>query len=254
MSRPVAIVTGASRGIGLAIAQSLAGAGFDIAATALGWASDKADIETQLRDFGADVLFHDGDISDLGSHSLLVEAVLERFGKIDCLVNNAGIASPVRGDLLDLQPANFDQVMSVNLRGTLFLTQAVAKAMLAATPGGSRTIVNITSVSAEMGSPERADYCISKAGLAMWTKVLALRLARDGISVFEVRPGIIRTDMTAGVTGKYDALIDDGLVPMRRWGEPRDIGEAVAALASGRMGFATGSVLNLDGGLSVPKL
>ena len=254
MSRPVAIVTGASRGIGLAIAQGLAAAGFDIAATALSWASDKAEIETQLRNLGADILFHEGDISDLDSHASLVAAVLERFGKIDCLVNNAGIASPVRGDPLDLQPVNFDQVMSVNLRGTLFLTQAVAKAMLAGAPGEPRTIVNITSVSAEMASPERADYCISKAGLAMWTKVLALRLAGDGISVFEVRPGIIRTDMTAGVTAKYDALIDGGLVPMRRWGEARDIGEAVAALASGRMGFATGSVLNLDGGLSVPRL
>ena len=200
------------------------------------------------------MLFHDGDISDLAGHAPLVEAVVDRFGRIDCLVNNAGIASPVRGDLLDLQPANFDKVMSVNLRGTVFLTQAVAKAMLASGAGQSRTIVNITSVSAEMASPERADYCISKAGLSMWTKVLALRLAGDGISVFEVRPGIIRTDMTAGVAAKYDALIDGGLVPMRRWGEARDIGEAVAALATGRLAFATGSVLNLDGGLSIPKL
>jgi NAD(P)-dependent dehydrogenase (short-subunit alcohol dehydrogenase family) len=253
MSRPVALITGASRGIGLAIAQSLAEAGFDIAATAIGWESDKADIERRLRSGGADVLFHEGDISDLASHAPLVGAVIERFGRIDCLVNNAGIASLVRGDLLDLQPANFDKVMSVNLRGTIFLTQAVAKAMLAGA-GQPRTIVNITSVSAEMASPERADYCISKAGLSMWTKALALRLAVDGISVFEVRPGVIRTDMTAGAAAKYDALIDGGLVPMRRWGEAHDVGEAVAALATGRLGFATGSVLNLDGGLSIPKL
>jgi NAD(P)-dependent dehydrogenase (short-subunit alcohol dehydrogenase family) len=254
MSRPVALVTGASRGIGLAIAYSLAEAGFDLAATSIGWEMDKADIETRLRDSGADVLFHEGDISDLDGHAPLVATAVERFGRIDCLVNNAGIASPVRGDLLDLQPANFDKVMSVNLRGTVFLTQAAAKAMLAGKDSRPRTIVNITSVSAEFASPERADYCISKAGLAMWTKVLALRLAGEGISVFEVRPGIIRTDMTAGVTAKYDALIDGGLVPMRRWGEARDIGDAVAALATGRMAFATGSVLNLDGGLSVPKL
>jgi NAD(P)-dependent dehydrogenase (short-subunit alcohol dehydrogenase family) len=136
----------------------------------------------------------------------------------------------------------------------VFLTQAVVKAMLANPGQGSRAIVNITSLSAEAASIERPDYCISKAGPAMWTKVLALRLAAEGISVFEVRPGIIRTDMTAGVAAKYDALIDGGLVPMRRWGQPRDIGEAVAALASGRMAFATGSVLNLDGGLAVPKL
>ena len=254
MSRPVAMVTGASRGIGLATAQSLAEAGFDIAAAAIGWEADKADIETRLRDSGADVLFHESDISDLSSHEPLVAAVMDRFGRVDCLVNNAGIASPVRGDLLDLQPANFDRVMSVNLRGTIFLTQVAAKAMLAGDPTQPRTIINITSVSAEMASPERADYCISKAGLAMWTKALALRLADDSIAVFEVRPGIIRTDMTAGVSAKYDALIDGGLVPMRRWGNARDIGDAVAALATGRMGFATGSVLNLDGVLSVPRL
>ena len=254
MSRPVALVTGASRGIGLAIAHSLAEAGFDIAVTAIGWEADKAEIETRLRDRGADVLFHEGDISDLTGHAPLAESVLERFGRLDCLVNNAGIASPVRGDLLDLQPANFDKVMSVNMRGTVFLTQAAAKAMLAGVADQPRTIVNISSVSAEMASPERADYCISKAGLSMWTKLLALRLAGDGISVFEVRPGIIRTDMTAGAAAKYDALIGGGLVPMRRWGEARDVGDAVAALATGRMAFATGSVLNLDGGLSVPKL
>lgn len=254
MSRPVALVTGASRGIGLAIAYSLAEAGFDLAATSIGWEADKSDIETRLRENGADVLLHEGDISDLNGHAPLVATVVERFGRIDCLINNAGITSPVRGDLLDLQPANFDQVMSVNLRGTVFLTQAAVKAMLAGKDSQPRTIVNITSVSAEMASPERADYCISKAGLAMWTKVLALRLAGEGISVFEVRPGIVRTDMTAGVTAKYDTLIEGGLVPMRRWGEARDIGNAVAALATGRMAFATGSVLNLDGGLSVPKL
>jgi len=254
MSRPVALVTGASRGIGLAIAHSLASGGFDIAATAIGWESDRADIEARLRGSGADVLIHDGDISDLAGHVPLVAAVLDRFGRIDCLVNNAGIASPARGDLLDLQPANFDRVLSVNLRGTVFLTQAVAKAMLAGDASRPRTIVNITSVSAEMASPERADYCISKAGVSMWTRALALRLAGNGISVFEVRPGIIRTDMTASAAAKYNALIDGGLVPMRRWGEARDVGDAVAALATGRLGFATGSVLNLDGGLSIPKL
>jgi NAD(P)-dependent dehydrogenase (short-subunit alcohol dehydrogenase family) len=254
MSRPVAIVTGASRGIGLAIAQSLSVAGFDIAATSIGWADDKAAIEARLRKAGADVLFHEGDIGDLDSHAPFVAAVLDRFGHIDCLINNAGIASPVRGDLLDLEPAHFDLVMSVNLRGTMFLSQAVARAMLSDADDRPRTIVNITSVSAEMASPERADYCISKAGLSMWTRLLALRLAGEGVSVFEVRPGIIRTDMTAAVSAKYDALIDDGLVPMRRWGEANDIGRAVAMLAGGGMGFATGSVLNLDGGLSVPRL
>ena len=254
MSRPVALVTGASRGIGLAIAECLAEAGFDLALTSIDWGPDQPAIETKLRQVGAAVQLHQGDLGDLGAHKALVDVVLDRFGRIDCLVNNAGIASPVRGDLLELKPVNFDKVISVNLRGTVFLTQAVARAMLAAPAAAPRTIVNITSVSAEFASPERVDYCISKAGLSMWSKALAVRLAADGISVFEVRPGIIRTEMTVGVAAKYDALIEGGLVPMRRWGEARDIGDTVAALVSGRMAFATGSVLNLDGGLAVPKL
>jgi 3-oxoacyl-[acyl-carrier protein] reductase len=254
MSRPVALVTGASRGIGLAIAECLAECGFDLALTSIGWGPDKAAIDQRLQHAGAGVLLHEGDISDLSGHSALVDATLARFGRIDCLVNNAGIASPVRGDLLELEPANFDKVIAVNLRGTVFFTQVVAKTMLATSSAEPRTIVNITSVSAEFASPERVDYCISKAGLSMWSKALAVRLAADGISVFEVRPGIIRTEMTAGAAAKYDALIEGGLVPMRRWGEARDVGEAVAALAGGRLAFATGSVLNLDGGLGVPKL
>jgi len=254
MTRAIALVTGASRGIGLAIAECLAEAGFDLALTSIDWGPDRPAIETKLTQAGAAVQFHQGDIGDLSAHSALLDLVLDRFGRIDCLVNNAGIASPVRGDLLELKPANFDRVVSVNLRGTVFMTQAVVKAMLAAPAAGPRTIVNITSVSAEFASPERVDYCISKAGLSMWSKALAVRLAADDISVFEVRPGIIRTEMTAGAAAKYDALIEGGLVPMRRWGEARDIGEAVAALAGGRLAFATGSVLNLDGGLAVPKL
>jgi len=254
MTRPVALVTGASRGIGLAIAEHLAESGFDLALTSIGWAPDKPAIEMKLKQTGAAVQFHQSDIGDLGTHKALVDVALDRFGRIDCLVNNAGIASPVRGDLLDLEPANFDKVLSVNLRGTIFLTQAVVRAMLAVPAAAQRTIVNITSISSEFVSPERVDYCISKAGLSMWSKALAVRLAGDGISVFEVRPGIIRTEMTAGASAKYDALIAGGLVPMRRWGEARDVGEAVAALAGGRLAFATGSVLNLDGGLAVPKL
>jgi NAD(P)-dependent dehydrogenase (short-subunit alcohol dehydrogenase family) len=254
MTRPIALVTGASRGIGLAIAECLAEAGFDLALTSIDWGPDRPAIETKLRQAGVAVQFHQGDIGDLSAHQALVDVVLDRFGRIDCLVNNAGIASPVRGDLLELEPANFDKVMAVNLRGTIFLTQAVARAMLAIPAAAPRTIVNITSISAEFASPERVDYCISKAALSMWSRALALRLAAEGISVFEVRPGIIRTEMTAGAAAKYDALIEGGLVPMRRWGEARDIGEAVAALAGGRLAFATGSVLNLDGGLAVPKL
>jgi NAD(P)-dependent dehydrogenase (short-subunit alcohol dehydrogenase family) len=180
---------------------------------------------------------------------------MARFGRIDCLVNNAGIASVVRGDFLDLDPANFDTIVATNLRGTIFFTQTVAKAMLAA--GGEanpRSIVNITSVSSSLSSPERLDYCVTKAGLSAFSQGLALRLAETGIGVFEVRPGIIRSDMTAAVSGKYDALIEGGLVPMKRWGEPADIGAIVSALASGKFGFATGSVIDADGGLSIGRL
>jgi NAD(P)-dependent dehydrogenase (short-subunit alcohol dehydrogenase family) len=254
MTRPVAIVTGGLRGIGRACVQALADAGFDLVVADLPGHMPR-DYADDLAARGARAAYRRFDLADITTHGIVASAALDEFGHIDCLVNNAGIASPVRGDLLDLEPANFDRVLSVNLRGTVFLTQAVVRAMLEQRPqAGSRAIVNITSLSADAASPERADYCMSKAALSMWTKLLTLRLAPENISVFEVRPGIIRTDMTAAVAAKYDALIDGGLVPMGRWGEARDIGDAVAALASGRMGFATGSVLNLDGGLAVPRL
>ena len=254
MSRPAAIVTGGARGIGLACAEALADAGFDILVADLGdQAADELAADITKR--GAKFAYHRCDIADLDGHAALVDVALSAFGRIDCLVNNAGVGAPVRGDLLELKPENFDRALGINLRGTVFLSQAVAKAMLAAAPGDHpKSIITITSVSAEMASPERADYCISKAGLSMWVKTLALRLAAENIGVFEVRPGIIRTDMTAGVTAKYDALIDSGLVPAKRWGETVDIGAVVATLAGGKLGFSTGSIINVDGALSVPRL
>jgi NAD(P)-dependent dehydrogenase (short-subunit alcohol dehydrogenase family) len=253
MTRPAAIVTGAGRGIGLACAEALADAGFDILVADLAEAP-VGGLATNIAGRGAKFAYHRCDIADLAGHAALVEAAIDAFGGIDCLVNNAGIGAVVRGDLLELKPENFDRAMNINLRGTMFLTQAVAKAMLSAPPGHARSIITITSVSATMASPERADYCISKAALSMWVKNLALRLAAEKIGVFEVRPGIIRTDMTAGVSAKYDALIDGGLVPAKRWGEAADIGAVVAALASGKFGFSTGSVIDVDGALSVPRL
>jgi len=252
--RPTAIVTGASRGIGLGIAHALAQSGFNLLVTGTRRNESTATVLEDIRNHGVNAEFFAGDISDLGSHDELVSSAQTAFGRIDCLVNNAGIASPVRGDLLELSPENFDKVIGTNLRGTVFLSQKVSKAMLAQTDEIPKSIVNITSVSAEMVSPERADYCMSKAGLAMWTKALALRLATSGVGVFEVRPGIIKTDMTSGVTSKYDTLIADGLVPVKRWGESIDIGNIVASLASGKFSFATGSVINADGGLSIQKL
>ena len=253
MTRPAAIITGGARGIGLACAEALADAGFDILV---------ADLAEQTPDGLAGAITARGakfayvlcDIANLSAHTALVDAAMRAFGRIDCLVNNAGVGAVVRGDLLELKPENFDRAIGINLRGTVFLSQAVAKAMLAAPADSPRSIITITSVSAEMASPERSDYCISKAGLSMWVKNLALRLAAENIGVFELRPGIIRTDMTAGVAAKYDALIDGGLVPAKRWGVAADIGAVVATLAGGKLGFSTGSIINVDGALSVPRL
>lgn len=253
MTRPAAIVTGGARGIGLACAQALADAGFDILVADLAEQAPD-DLATDITARGAKFAYVRCDIADLASHAALVDATLRAFGRIDCLVNNAGVGAVVRGDLLELKPENFDRTLGINLRGTVFLSQAVAKAMLAAPGDHARSIITVTSVSAEMASPERSEYCISKAGLSMWVKNLALRLAPENIGVFELRPGIIRTDMTAGVTAKYDALIEGGLVPAKRWGEASDIGSVVATLAAGKLGFSTGSIINVDGALSVPRL
>jgi len=254
-TRPVALVTGARRGIGRACAEALAASGFDIAATdiVVDAAADEARRAIEAK--GAAVMFSEHDVAAIATHGALIASVVQRFGRLDCLVNNAGRGAVVRGDLLDLSAENFDAVMNVNLRGTLFFTQAVARQMLAASETQRvRSIITITSASAEMVSPERADYCVSKAGLSMAMKAFALRLATENIGVFEVRPGIIRTDMTAGVSAKYDKAIADGLTPMRRWGEPEDVASCVAALASGAFQFATGSIIRADGGLSLPKL
>jgi NAD(P)-dependent dehydrogenase (short-subunit alcohol dehydrogenase family) len=255
MRKPVAIVTGARRGIGLGIAEALASKGFDLAITDIvdDGASQSA-IRT-LEKLGARAIFIQSDIADLSSHGATVETVIAEFGDIDCLVNNAGIASKTRGDFLYLSPANYDAIFNVNLRGTVFFTQAVLSSMLAKEQTfHPRAIVNITSVSAAMTSPERLDYCMTKAALAAFTQGLALRLADQGISVFDVRPGIIRSDMTAVAAAKYDKLIAEGLVPMKRWGLPEDLGRIVAALASGDFNFATGSVINADGALSISRL
>jgi 3-oxoacyl-[acyl-carrier protein] reductase len=231
MSR-VAIVTGAARGIGAAVSDRLEADGFIVVRL------DKAEF----------------DLAALETHEGVVADVMKRFGRIDCLVNNAGIASPKRGDFLELSPKTFDAVMEVNLRGTLFFTQSAVKAMLSSHADVRRSILFITSASAMMASPERLDYCISKAGLAMFAKGLALRLAGKGIDVFEVRPGIIKTEMTAAVSEKYEALISGSLVPEGRWGMPEDVAAICSALASGRLPFSTGSVIDAGGGLHIPRL
>jgi NAD(P)-dependent dehydrogenase (short-subunit alcohol dehydrogenase family) len=248
-ARPAAIVTGGARGIGRACAEALAAAGFDIAVIDL---SEDAPLAMPA---GGEARFYAGDIAETGAHAHLVERIGRELGRIDCLVSNAGMGAVVRGDPLDLIPENFDRIVAVNLRGGIFFAQAVARWMLAHPAGDAvRSIIVITSISAEIVSLPRVDYCITKAGLAMWVKGLALRLAGDGIGVFDVRPGIIRTNMSAKVAPMYDQRIADGLVPANRWGEPEDVGAVVAALAGGAFRFSTGSVINVDGGLAVPKL
>jgi NAD(P)-dependent dehydrogenase (short-subunit alcohol dehydrogenase family) len=253
-ARPVALVTGARRGIGLAIAQALASAGYDVGLTdRLRDDAAEAALDS-VATLGGKVAFAAFDLADLASHAGAIDVIEATIGPIDLLVNNAGIGAVQRGDLLDLEPAHFDTVLDVNLRGTLFLTQAVVKRMLGRSSAHPRAVITISSVSAALASPERADYCISKAGLAMFVQNLALRLAESDIGVFEIRPGIIRSDMTAAVSEKYDRLIAGGLVPAGRWGEGADVARAVVALASGAFGFSTGAIIGVDGGLSTPRL
>jgi len=252
-ARPLAVVTGARRGIGAAIAIELAARGFDIALTDIdttGAEETLAAIEAR----SARAQLFAFDLGDIECHRDVVERLGAWGGPVACLVNNAGIPALQRGDLLDVTSAAFDRVLDVNLRGTFFFTQAVARRMLADVSTHPRSIVTVSSVSAEMASVERGEYCVSKAGLGMLTKLFALRLAEEGIGVFEVRPGIIRTPMTEGVAGVYDKRIADGVVPAKRWGQPEDVARVVAALASGQLAFATGSVVNVDGALSIPRL
>jgi 3-oxoacyl-[acyl-carrier protein] reductase len=253
--RRVALVTGGRRGIGLAVAEGLAADSFDVAITGTHNDARALAAVAGLTALGSAATYVAGDVGVVADHARVLDAVEARLGPIDLLVSNAGIAPPQRLDLLETTEENFDAVLRVNLRGTFFLAQAVAKRMLACRPEtGGRSLVFITSCSAEMVSTNRIEYCIAKAGLAMAVQGFVVRLAAGGIGVFEVRPGIIRTDMTAGVTRKYDGLIEAGLVPAGRWGEGADIAAVVRLLAKGDMAFATGSVLNVDGGLTVSRL
>jgi NAD(P)-dependent dehydrogenase (short-subunit alcohol dehydrogenase family) len=250
----VALVTGAARGIGRAIALALAQGGFAVVVNDLPGSADIAETVAAAEAQGAQVKTVLGDISDLAGHAGLVETAWSAFGRIDCLVNNAGVSVAKRGDVLDVQPDSFNRLIDINLRGPFFLTQAVAKRMLAAPASDFRSIITISSMNAEAASPDRAEYCISKIGLSMMSKVFALRLASEGIHTYEVRPGVIRTDMTAVAREKYDHLFAQGLAPISRWGEPDDVGRAVAMLAGGALPYSTGEVIHVDGGLSLPRL
>lgn len=254
-SRPAALVTGGRRGIGRGIAVALAGHGFDVVLNDLEHDAEVDSTLAQLEAVGARGTFVAGDISDLSGHAALVEKAWSAFDGLECLVNNAGVSVAQRGDLLDATPESFDRLIRINLRGPYFLTQAVARRMLDSDGGrGPRSIVNVTSANAFAASPDRGEYCVSKISLSMMTKLYALRLAGHGIAVHEVRPGVIRTAMTAVAQERYDRLIGDGLTPIARWGEPEDVGRTVAALASGALPFSTGDAFHVDGGLHIPKL
>lgn len=260
--RPVAFVTGASRGIGRGIAIELARCGYDIAGGATSHDPDDrqrglAEVQTRVEAAGAAFLPVVGDVAQLESHQEMLDAILRRYGLVDVLVNNAGIAPSVRNDILETTPDSFDRVVGVNARGTFFLTQCVAQQLVRQTREGTATkpaIVFITSISAETSSLSRAEYCISKAAASQAARVFAHRLAEFGINVYEVRPGIIETDMTAPVKDKYDALIAGDLLPQRRWGSPADVGKAVAALVRGDFAYSTGLVLEVSGGMNIRRL
>jgi NAD(P)-dependent dehydrogenase (short-subunit alcohol dehydrogenase family) len=255
--RRVAIVTGGTRGIGLGIAEALARGGWDLALCGLRAEDQVQGAIEPLRANGADLLYRPLDVSQIDQHETFVEAILDRWGSIDALVNNAGRAPRVRADLLDATEASFDEVLRTNLHGPYFLTQRVARvlgAQRAADPERPMAIVFVTSVSAAMVSTNRGEYCVSKAGLAMAAQLFAVRLAEQGIPVYDVRPGIVATDMTAAVKATYDQRIADGLVPTRRWISPDEVGRVVEALLRGNLSYATGSVISVDGGLSIPRL
>ena len=249
----IAIVTGASRGIGRGIALALAKAGHDIVINYNSNAAAAEEVKGLIESNGARAHIAQADIAITADRQKLVDETVRVFGRIDLLVNNAGVAPNVRADILDAGEESFDRLININLKGPYFLTQLVAKKMIEEATKG--TIVTVSSISAYTASVNRGDYCISKAGLSMMTQLYAARLAEHGINVYEIRPGVIATDMTGPVKAKYDDLIfNKDLTPIHRWGQPDDIGKAVVAIATGLLPFSTGEVINVDGGFHMKRL
>ena len=260
MAQKSALVTGASRGIGRGIAIELARAGYRVAINYAGNASAAAEALKLVQEAGSDGFVVQGDVSVATDRQRMITETVENFGRIDILVNNAGVAPNVRADLLDAGEESFDRLLAINLKGPFFLSQLAAKQMLKQQKdeeGFRGRIVNITSISVYTSSINRGDYCMVKAGLAMMTKLFADRLGGDDINVYEIRPGVIATDMTGGVKEKYDKLIiedERGITPIRRWGKPEDIGRAVRAIAEDRFPFSTGACFDVDGGFHLHRL
>ena len=256
--KPVAFVTGGSRGIGFGCAEQLAKLDFNVAINGMRDESAISDPIAALKALGADVLYCQGDISSADARAAMLAKIKAHFGKLNVLVNNAGVAPKERKDILEASEESFDYVVGTNVKGPYFLSQAAAKWMIQQKSGdinnGFYAIINVGSISATVVSVNRGEYCVSKAGIAMMSQLFAARLGEYGIPVYEIRPGVIKTDMTSGVTDKYDALIEDGLCVTKRWGFPDDIGKAVGALAAGDFPYSTGQVIMVDGGLTMPRL
>jgi 3-oxoacyl-[acyl-carrier protein] reductase len=255
--KKVALITGGSRGIGLGIAQHLVKNGFDLAINGVRDESAVVDVIQSLQGSGANVIYCQGSISSTEDRKKIIQKVKDHFGRLNVLVNNAGIAPKERRDVLETTEESFDDVLSTNLKGNYFLTQLSANWMIEqkkSDPAFQGCIINVSSISATVASVNRGEYCISKAGLSMSTQLFAVRLGEFDIPVFEVRPGIISTDMTSGVKEKYDKLIEGGLTIQKRWGSPNDVGSVVASLAVGNFPYSTGQVIMVDGGLTIPRL
>jgi 3-oxoacyl-[acyl-carrier protein] reductase len=253
----VALVTGGSRGIGLGIAHHLAKSGFDLAVNGVRDEKEVANVLEELKSSGGEVIYCQGDISSAADRDNILAKTKKKFGKLHVLVNNAGVAPKERRDLLEATEESFDRLINTNLKGTYFLTQQAARWMVEqknVDKNFEGSIIIISSISATVVSVNRGEYCVSKAGLAMTTQLFAARLGEFAIPVYEVRPGVIDTDMTAGAKEKYDRLIGEGLTVAGRWGYPDDVGKAVAALASGEFPYSTGQVVMVDGGLTIARL
>lgn len=256
-NKRLALVTGGSRGIGYGVATALAREGFDLAINGMRPEDNVRDALDGLRHLGSHVIYCPGDIGNAADRQRIIETIREKAGRLHLHVNNAGVAPKERRDILETTEASWDFVVGTNLKGAYFLTQASANWMLrqkAEGDPGPFAIINVSSISATVASVNRGEYCVSKAGLSMVTQLFAARLGADGIPVYEVRPGVIKTDMTAGVTEKYDRLIANGLCVQPRWGFPEDVGKVVASLARGDFPYSTGQVIMVDGGLTLSRL
>ena len=255
--KKVALITGGTRGIGLGIAQNLAKSGYDLALNGIRDPDEVKVVIDKIKQTGAAVIYCQGNVGIKRDRDKVIEEVKKEYGRLNILVNNAGIAPRERRDILETTEDSYDEVMSINLKGPYFLTQAISKWMIVQKEkdlGFVGCIINISSISATVASINRGEYCISKSGLSMMTQLFAVRLGEYNIPVFDVRPGVIQTEMTSGAKEKYDDLIAKGLCVQKRWGTPDDVGKAVVALAEGSMSYSTGQVIMVDGGLTISRL